>query len=217
MAVAARPRAVLEVAPQPLEPRFDFAGRHLRERRDRAAHACGQIRMRPPPVGTQEAVDTIVGNRQRIHLDMSQRAPELLDGRADSPVDRGKLGEVVVDQPEAEVLWIPGDDHDAAPRDPAELVEPARSVGPVVHGQDGQRRREAVVAERELGCGGLTTGALPRLRCRITVIAGSTARTDQWIGSWERAPAPTLTTVSVSPSARVIAAASRGSGRRRAR
>ena len=59
--------------------------------------------MRPPPVSPEEAVHAIVGNREGVDIDATQRAAELLDGREDRAIDLHDLGEVVIDQPEPEV------------------------------------------------------------------------------------------------------------------
>src|SRR5207244_7797658 len=93
------PRAVFEVAAEPGDSGLDVTD--LGEGRDRAAHAGIEIRMRASPVRAEEAVDAVVGDKQRAALDVSQRAPELVDRRKDRAVDHTDLGEVVVDQPEA--------------------------------------------------------------------------------------------------------------------
>ena len=218
--MAAGPRAVVEVAAKPLEPRFDVAGRHLRKGRDRAAHARVQVGVRPPPVGAEEAV-----RRSRAGIGSgytsicpSARLSSSMAGQICRSID-GELGEVVVDQPEAEIHRIPRDHDDAAPGDAPKLgrarargrASGARSGRPALPSKPSSRNGSAVAEA-------WTTGALPALRWRIIVIAGSTATTRSVARArTEPAPAPTFTTVSVSPSARVIAAAMRGSGRRRAR
>ncbi len=64
-------------------------------------------------------------------------------------VERGDLGEVVVDEPEV-VLddRVVAEDHLAA-RDPGELAQAAHGVAPVVHGEDRERGVERRVGERQ--------------------------------------------------------------------
>jgi hypothetical protein len=82
-----------------------------------------------------------------------------------------------------------------------------------MYGENSQRRIAGGVGERDPFRGCLNGGALPAGRCEIIAADGSTARIVVG-GSYDPAPAPTLTTVLASPSAAQIAAWIRGSERR---
>src|SRR5881398_2273813 len=97
--VSTLPSSVLQIATEPGQPGFE--GVDIGERRNCAADASVQIGMRTPPVSPEEALHAIVGNREGVDIDATQRAAELLDGREDRAIDLHDLGEVVVDQPEA--------------------------------------------------------------------------------------------------------------------
>src|SRR5260370_7925606 len=99
VAVPALPRAVLQIAAEPRKARLQRAD--LRERRDRAADARVQVGARAPPVGAEEAVDVVVGDRQGADLDRAQGAPELLEGREDRAIELDDLGEAFLHGPEA--------------------------------------------------------------------------------------------------------------------
>ena len=88
--VATLPSSVLQIATEPGQPGFE--GVDLGERRNCAADARVQIGMRPPPVSPEEAVHAIVGNREGVDIDATQRAAELLDGREDRAIDLHDLG-----------------------------------------------------------------------------------------------------------------------------
>jgi hypothetical protein len=91
-----------------------------------------------------------VGDRDRCHLDRTEHAGEVVDGGEDLPVDRDQIGEVVVHEPERRPgLRVPRHDHHALAGHASELGEAADTVGPVMHGEDGQRGGEAGVAERQ--------------------------------------------------------------------
>src|SRR5437773_11501522 len=82
--VATLPSSVLQIATEPGQPGFE--GVDLGERRNCAADARVQIGMRPPPVSPEEAVHAIVGNREGVDMDATQRAAELLDGREERAI-----------------------------------------------------------------------------------------------------------------------------------
>src|SRR2546422_6381457 len=117
--------------------------------------------MRPPPVGPQKAVHTVVANREGVDIDATERAAELFDGRKVWAIDLDDLGEVVVDQPEARGRWSAGEDHNAPSGDARELAETACRVRPMVHRENGESRLERGVPERELGRGRLNCRSAP--------------------------------------------------------
>ena len=80
IAVASLPRPRLQVASQPGEAALNGRGIHQREHRDPRAHGRIEVGVRAPPVGVQEAVDAVVGDRDR------------LDTRSAEPVDRVLAG-----------------------------------------------------------------------------------------------------------------------------
>src|SRR6267378_4202298 len=206
--VAPLPRAVGEIGAQTRQPGLRVG--ELAERRDRAAHTGVEIRLRPPPVRAEKPVDAVMGHEDRPHLDAAECPPELLERREDVAIERHQLRKVIVDQPEPEHRGrVPREDHHALARDARQLAEPARAIGPVVHGEHGEGGAERRVAERQIA-----GGAVPGRRWRSIAADGSTATTGRSAGSYEPAPAPTFTTLAAAPSASAMAAAIRGSGRR---
>lgn len=151
-----QPRAVVEVAAETGNAGLEVT--HLGEGRYGATHARIEIGLRPSPVGAQEAVGAVVRHRQRPNLGDPEQALELPERRKDRPVDRPDLGEVLVHEPEAGRVGIPREQDDAVAGDAGQLGEPAGAIGPVVHGQHGQRRGEGGVAEWQVRGRGLHDG-----------------------------------------------------------
>src|SRR5687768_9234749 len=129
MSVSAFPGAVREVAMQARKTRVHVA--ELGECGNGAADARVQIRMRPPPVGSEETIDTIVRHQQRTYLDVPQRTPELFDRGQYVPIDCRNRRKIILDQPEARGLGVPGDDHNPMLGDTRQLCEATHAVSPV--------------------------------------------------------------------------------------
>jgi hypothetical protein len=146
------PRAVLQIVAQSGQAGLHVAD--LAEGGDRAADGGIQIGLRAAPVRAEEPVRAIVGNRQRTDLDRTQGVPHLVERRADRAVDR-ELREVVLGQPEARRVRFPREHHHAIARHPPQLGQALGAIGPVVHGEHGQRRVEGPRAERQRGGRGL--------------------------------------------------------------
>src|SRR5437016_8347323 len=72
--VSTLPSSVLQIATEPGQPGFE--GVDLGERRNCAADGRVQIGMQPPPVSPEEAVHAIVGNREGVDIDATQRRSE---------------------------------------------------------------------------------------------------------------------------------------------
>jgi hypothetical protein len=86
-----------------------------------------------------------------MDLKGSQHPAKLSRGRKDAPI-HVQLGEVLLAQPEARGLRIPGDEHHSVASDPPQLGEASGLVGPVVDGKDGQGRVKDGSAKRQV-CG----------------------------------------------------------------
>ena len=98
----------------------------------------------------RKSVRAVVGNRQSLNLHAAECLSKLLHRREDPSVDRHDLREILVGEPERDARWIPGHDDNAIVRHARELGEALGTLGPVVHGQHRQRRREGAVPEWEL-------------------------------------------------------------------
>src|SRR5207249_1452756 len=98
----------------------------------------------------RKSVRAVVGNRESLNLHAAECLSKLLHRREDPSVDRHDLREILVGEPERDARWIPGHDDNAIVRHARELGEALGTLGPVVHGQHRQRRREGAVPEWEL-------------------------------------------------------------------
>jgi hypothetical protein len=112
-----------------------------------------------------------VGHEERTDVDGAERPAEVVERGKDLPVDRHQRRKVVVHEPEPSRRRVPGDDHHALARHARQLGQAARAIGPVVHGEDRERRAERRVAERQVGRGGPDDGggagtSLPQHRDR---------------------------------------------------
>src|ERR671935_3130809 len=142
-AVAAVPGAIGEIAREPSdtvghEPTVEQGeGRHVRP------YGLVEIRGRPAPVGGGEAVRAIGGHGHRLDRDGAQRLELDQPGIAGA----GEPGKVVVEPTERHIRVVREDDG-APPQDAADLGECRGTIGPVMGGEDCERRVDALVRQR---------------------------------------------------------------------
>lgn len=84
-------------------------------------------------------------SRTDRHLDFAQ-------GWECGPVHLENLGEIMLDQPEARVLWIPGEDDNALAGDTPHLREALRAVRPVVNRQNRKYGVKRSTLKRQPAC-----------------------------------------------------------------
>ena len=177
-----------------------------------SAHPLLEVGLRAPPVGVKEAVGAVPGDRHGVHS-RANRLGALAEGRA-ARGERGELGEVVADQPEAG--WqrvVPLKDDDAS-GDAPHLAQARDRIGPVVVGEDRHRGVEGLIGKgQSLGrCGDAGRGVADR--CARITAEGSTAVTFRSGGRRSRFPHPRSRRCRASPSAAQIRLAIRGSVQR---
>ncbi len=130
-----------------------FLDEHLvqeRAARDAGAHRGIEVGLGPGPVGGEEPVLAVGGNGDRFHADAAERGIELRERRSVELVVGQRLGEVLVGEPEEPLhRGVPRQHHDP-PRDALHFGDPGPPVRPVVDREDGERRVEGPIAEREL-------------------------------------------------------------------
>ena len=132
-----------------------------RTARDPGSHRRIEVRLRSGPVRGEEPVLAVGGHRNRLDADAAERVVEVREGNVDELVVGQCLRQVLRGQPEVVLDGrVPGEDHDPV-GDPAHLGDPRPPIGPVMDREDGERRVEGPVTERQVLGHALGSAAAP--------------------------------------------------------